>query len=206
MNKDLLIIFTRNPELGKVKTRLAATVGDASALDIYTFLLKHTVVITKELAVAKQVHYSVKIRENDLWDEAVFEKKQQHGDDLGARMLYAFQQGFKAGYQNIIIIGSDMLDLDQKDLEMAFSALKANDIVIGPAEDGGYYLLGMKQLKPEIFSNKKWGTGTVLKDTLKDLKSELVYSLPLKNDVDLYEDIKDNEAFRPFLKTKEKTA
>ncbi|MDC8002984.1 TIGR04282 family arsenosugar biosynthesis glycosyltransferase [Aureisphaera galaxeae] len=199
MTKDLLLIFTRNPELGKCKTRLAATIGDEAALDIYKFLLHHTVSITQHLKVEKQVHYSVKIRENDLWDEAVYNKKQQYGDDLGLRMMHAFEQGFAEGFERIIIIGSDLYDLSQSDLEKAFSALNDHDYVVGPAEDGGYYLLGMKRLKPELFLDKKWGTSAVLKDTLANLDHENVYLLPERNDVDYYEDIKDIEAFQPFL-------
>lgn len=198
--KDLLIIFTRNPELGKCKTRLAATVGNEAALEIYIFLLKHTISITKDLSVIKQVHYSVKVRGNDLWNEDTFIKKQQIGDDLGIRIHRAFQQGFEDGYERIIIIGSDMLDLDQQDLEEAFSALNRNDFVVGPAEDGGYYLLGMRRLKTELFQNKNWGTSSVLKDTLSNLENEMLHLLPEKNDIDYYEDIKEIEAFQQFLR------
>jgi rSAM/selenodomain-associated transferase 1 len=199
-NRNLLIIFTRNPEFGKCKTRLAATVGDEAALNIYTFLLEHTVAITKDLAVEKQVHYSVKIRENDLWDKSVYSKNKQEGPDLGMRMQYAFKQGFEQGYKNIIIIGSDMFDMNQTDLEVAFEALNRSNFVIGPATDGGYYLLGMNKLMPELFQAKTWGTSSVLEHTLLDLQDETVIELAAKNDVDYYEDIKDEAAFQPFLK------
>ncbi len=108
--KNLLLIFTRNPELGKVKTRLASTVGDQNALDIYKFLLQHTKKITKDLNVDKAVYYSVKIRENDIWNATVYQKHQQHGDDLGMRMQNAFQHAFNCGYEKVIIIGSDLYD------------------------------------------------------------------------------------------------
>jgi rSAM/selenodomain-associated transferase 1 len=200
MNDYLLIIFTRNPALGKVKTRLAKTIGDQSALEIYTFLLKHTYSITSKLLVTKQVHYSVKIRENDIWDATLYHKKQQFGDDLGLRMLHAFEQGFNEGFKKIIIIGSDMYDLSQTDIEHAFSALNTNNYVIGPAEDGGYYILGMKQLHSYIFQHKNWGTNTVLKDTLNDLKGESIKLLSIRNDVDIFDDIKDVEVFQSFIK------
>ncbi len=198
-SKNLLLIFTRNPELGKCKTRLAATVGDQTALDIYTFLLEHTVSITQNLAVDKQVHYSVKVRSNDLWSEDTYHKLRQEGDDLGIRMENAFKNGFAQGYENIIIIGSDMYDLSQKDLEQAFEALYAHDYVVGPALDGGYYLLGMKKIHTNIFKNKVWGTSTVLEDTLKDLHGFSVKKLEERNDIDFYEDLKDIPAFRQFL-------
>ena len=197
---NLLLIFTRNPELGKCKTRLAAKIGDPAALEVYQFLLNHTVKFTKSLDASKFVYYSEEIWENDIWDNNVYHKRLQIGDDLGKRMHRAFSQGFDSGFKKIIIIGSDMYDLSQSDLEQAFSRLDTHDFVIGPAEDGGYYLLGMKIENSKVFQNKVWGTESVLSDTLKDLEKEDVYLLPEKNDVDHYEDIKDIKAFHPFLK------
>ena len=199
MNKNLLIIFTRNPELGKTKTRLAATIGNIKALEIYRFLLRHTVGITKNLNTDKEVHYSVKIRENDIWDSSIFSKKQQVGRDLGDRMQYAFKNGFDLGYKNIVIIGSDMYDLSQEDLEVAFEQLEKHDFVVGPAEDGGYYLLGMKQLRPNLFINKAWGTPTVLGETLKDLEKDSVCLLPKRNDIDIEDDITGIDVFQKLL-------
>ncbi|SEK80526.1 hypothetical protein SAMN04488008_102200 [Maribacter orientalis] len=199
-SNNLLLIFTRNPELGKGKRRLADTVGDESALKIYQFLLNHTVKITCNLYAEKIVYYSEEIWENDIWDNKRFGKKLQTGINLGARMANAFQEGFQNEFQKIIIIGSDMFDLSQEDIEQAFKALESNDFVVGPAEDGGYYLLGMKNYMPELFNNKDWGTETVLKDTLAHLKDKKIALLETRNDVDYYEDIKDIEAFQPFLK------
>tara|TARA_R110002051_G_scaffold149720_1_gene222276 strand:- start:6420 stop:7031 length:612 start_codon:yes stop_codon:yes gene_type:complete len=199
-SKNLILIFTRNPELGKCKTRLAATVGNEKALDIYKFLLNHTVNITKDLKVAKQVYYSETVWENDVWNNDLYQKKIQSGSDLGFRMENAFKNGFDDGFEKIIIIGSDMYDLNKTDLENAFLQLDDADFVVGPAEDGGYYLLGMKLFEPSLFKNKKWGTATVLKDTLKDLTYKKIKILESRNDVDIYEDIKDISAFQPYLK------
>ncbi|WP_396636754.1 TIGR04282 family arsenosugar biosynthesis glycosyltransferase [Maribacter sp. R77961] len=199
-SKNLLLIFTRNPELGKCKTRLAAKVGDDAALEIYKFLLNHTAAITKNLYATKAVYYSDKIWENDIWDPTVFDKKLQEGADLGERMANAFKDGFEKGFERIIVIGSDMYDLNQQNLEEAFLALEKNDYVVGPALDGGYYLLGMKKYKEDLFKNKDWGTASVLEATLKDLKQEGLQLLTEKNDVDHFEDIKDIEAFGPYLK------
>lgn len=199
-SKNLLLIFTRNPELGKCKTRLAAKVGDEAALSIYKFLLNHTVSITAGLYAKKTVYYSEEIWMQDIWDNKIFDKKLQQGNDLGDRMANAFLDGFQQDFEKIIVIGSDMYDLSQEDLENAFKALDDNNFVIGPAIDGGYYLMGMKKFKPEVFQNKDWGTPTVLQSTLEDLKGESLALLDAKNDVDHYEDIKDNAAFEPFLK------
>ncbi|MBK5213253.1 MAG: TIGR04282 family arsenosugar biosynthesis glycosyltransferase [Flavobacteriaceae bacterium] len=198
-SKKVLIIFTRNPELGKVKTRLAKTVGDESALKIYKFLLRHTVEITEKLNVDKYIFYSENIHKDDIWNPDIFRKKLQTGNELGERMENAFSELFAMGYEKVMIVGTDIYELAQKDIEAAFDMLQTNNFVIGPATDGGYYLLGMKELKPEIFKNKNWGTSSVLDATLKDLKNERFVLLEEKNDVDYYEDIKNVDAFQQFL-------
>ncbi len=198
-SKNLLLIFTRNPELGKVKTRLAKTIGDEAALDIYKYLLNHTKQVTQNLSCDKAVYYSVKVRENDIWDAPVYQKHQQEGSDLGTRMYNAFQQAFSSGYEKIVIIGSDLPDITSKHINEAFEKLNSNDVVIGPAEDGGYYLLGMKKLHATVFQHKNWGTSTVRKDTLNDLQNETVHLLETLNDVDVFDDIKNIPIFNQFL-------
>ncbi|AGC77023.1 hypothetical protein LX97_01765 [Nonlabens dokdonensis] len=199
-NKKCLIIFTRNPELGKGKRRLAATVGDQAALDIYTFLLDHTQQITHNLEVTKQVWYSEKVHLNDSWNDTIYDKYVQEGDDLGVRMKIAFIEAF-TNHDHVLIIGSDMYDMSQQDLENAFLQLESHDAVIGPAQDGGYYLLGFtKNLVNGVFENKEWGTETVLEDTLNNFKNLNYATLETRNDVDYYEDIKDIPVFQQFLK------
>lgn len=198
--KNLLLIFTRNPELGKCKTRLAATIGKEPAFEIYKFLLSHTEQITRNVKGDKQVYYSEEIWENDQWDDKVFHKKLQKGKNLGERMQYAFEQGFKDGYEKIIVIGSDLYDITTADIENAFLSLNDTDYTIGPAEDGGYYLLGMKKLLSSLFENKDWGKSSVLKNTLENLNNKEFVILPIKNDVDTYEDIKNVAVFKPYLK------
>ena len=202
-NKNLLLIFTRNPELGKAKTRLAKTIGDETALDIYKFLLQKTRDVSLKVTSDKAVYYSVKIRNNDIWDNEIYQKHQQNGEDLGIRMKNAFNDGFNSGYQKVMIIGSDLYNLSSENIENAFKELKNNDVVIGPALDGGYYLLGMNSLQENIFENKDWGTETVRKDTLKDLKDKKVKLLEFKNDIDIYEDILDiPEIMSTFINSK----
>jgi len=199
-HKNLLLIFTRNPELGKSKTRLAKTIGDQTALEIYKFLLKRTQEIAVKVNADKAVYYSVKVRNNDIWDSSIYQKYQQFGEDLGVRMKNAFKNGFDAGYKKVIIVGSDLYDLSSKIIDSAFQKLESNDFVIGPAEDGGYYLLGMNFLQEDIFENKDWGTETVRKDTLVNLKDKKVFLLQMLNDVDVFEDIEHHPAFQHFLK------
>ena len=199
MSKNLIIIFTRNPELGEVKTRLAKTIGDKSALNIYKFLLEHTEKTIRNISSDKTVYYSVKIRDNDLWDSSIYQKHQQQGEDLGIRMDNAFKNGFNNKYEKIIIIGSDLLDLRPEHIEKAFIKLDNHDIVIGPALDGGYYLLGLKKMYPQIFQDKDWGTASVRKNTLQNLKNENVFLLEELNDIDTYDDIKNISELKKFI-------
>mgnify|MGYP000040866235 FL=1 len=150
-----LIIFTRNPEMGKVKTRLAKTIGDLAALKVYRKLLEHTLHITRPLEVDKFVFYSEQIQENDHWDAAIYFKELQNGVDLGERMHHAFELLFSRRYRQIVIVGSDIFELTTAGIREAFTHLDSTNYVVGPALDGGYYLLGMNALKEKLFENKK---------------------------------------------------
>ena len=194
-NDNLIIVFTRNPELGKVKSRLAKSIGEQNALEVYIKLLEHTEKTIQPIDADKAIYYSIKIRENDIWNSNHYSKHQQHGEDLGVRMENAFKKGFEDGYKNIIIVGSDLLDLNANTITSAFNKLQHNDAVIGPAEDGGYYLLGMKKLNKTVFRNKDWGTNTVLKNTKKDFFNDNLYVLETLNDIDYIEDLKPYPEF-----------
>ncbi len=191
MMKQALIIFTKNPEAGKVKTRLAATMGNEAALAVYHQLLLHTVSVTEDLPVDKFVFYSNYIEQEDMWDNTLYFKEMQQGFDLGERMKYAFDVTFQNGYDKIIIIGTDCPDLNAGIIMNAFAYLKSHDAVIGPAEDGGYYLLGMKQLYSELFEDINWSTNTVLNETqMKCTALQLDYCLlPVLKDIDEEKDI-----------------
>lgn len=197
-SKKALIIFTRNPELGQCKTRLAKTIGDEAALKIYTYLLQHTATVSNQVKADKYVFYTENIKKNDVWDGDVFRKKLQTGTDLGARMHNAFSELFGFGYEKVMIIGSDLLDLNQHHIETAFEKLNQHDVVIGPSKDGGYYLLGMKRIHENIFRNKTWGTETVLKDTLIDLYNIEVELMEELNDIDTFEDMKHYKQLEQF--------
>lgn len=198
MNKTQLIItFTRNPELGKVKTRLAKTIGDQLALETYIELMNHTAKTIQKLNCDKAIYYSETIIESDLWNDKNSKKYLQSGDDLGQRMCNAFDRGFKDGYQNIIIVGSDLYDLNVKHINLAFEKLQnKSDFVIGPALDGGYYLLGMNTLHKSVFLNKNWGTESVFDDTIKDLKHLNLSLIDTLNDIDTFEDLSANKKLK----------
>ena len=199
MTNNLLLIFTRNPELGKVKSRLAKGVGQENALEIYKKLLSHTKDVVATLNCTKRVGYSVQVRPDDMWDNAIFEKFQQEGEDLGVRMHNAFDQAFTDGYDNVLIVGSDLFDLRASHINEAFDALHSNDAVIGPAQDGGYYLLGMNKLVKDVFYNKEWGGDTVFASTMNDLATAKVHQLETLNDIDFAEDLKPYAEFAQYL-------
>ena len=184
--KDAVIIFVRNPELGKVKTRLAATVGDEQALDIYSFLLNHTMQEAGKVAADKFVFYHQQIKIDDIWNGNGFYKKLQTGENLGDKMKAAFDEIFKASYTKIMIIGSDCLQLNSTIINAGFGLLDEHDTVIGPATDGGYYLLGMKKNYGFLFDNKPWSTESVFDESMKDMQQHNLSTglLPVLTDVD----------------------
>ena len=190
-DKKLLLLFVRNPELGKVKTRLAAAVGPEKALDIYIRLLRHTRQITQNLPVQKRVYYADWVAENDKWPKEQYQKRLQPPGDLGEKMEAAFAAAFAEGYASVVIIGSDCLQLTPAILQQAYHELTQHDVVIGPALDGGYYLLGMNRLHRELFRNKRWSTAHVFPNTLQDIRTlQLSYALlPRLSDVDHVEDL-----------------
>lgn len=183
---SLLIIFYRNPELGKVKTRLAKTIGEEKALAIYLKLSSHTRDSTEELAVTKVIYYSEFADTEDHWPNTSYQKKVQQGNDLGDKMHDAFVNAFADGYKSVCIIGTDCLELTPSIIKNAFKQLKTHDAVIGPALDGGYYLLGMNEFHPEIFKEKSWSAASVCADTILDFKNlKLSFSkLEMLSDID----------------------
>ncbi|WPP48533.1 TIGR04282 family arsenosugar biosynthesis glycosyltransferase [Catalinimonas niigatensis] len=191
MTEASLIIFVKKPELGKVKTRLAKSIGNEKALEIYLKLLQRTYSITQALRQDKVVYYTPEIVHHDLWEDEFYLKALQAEGDLGTRMLKSFEERFEAGYQKACIIGSDCYQLSTEILEQAFAELEQNDVVIGPSADGGYYLLGMKKLYPALFQDKPWSTSRVLEQTVEDIKKERLscYLLPELTDVDEEQDL-----------------
>lgn len=189
--KKALIIFVRKPEKGKVKTRLAATVGEDAALYIYQKLLKHTAAVAKSTGIDTFVFYAGEIEEDDLWNEISSFKRKQKETDLGGRMKAAFAEVFENGYSHVVIIGSDCPHLSVQHIQEAFHALQNNDVVIGPASDGGYYLLGMKNVHASLFENIAWSTNTVYQRTIHILEGNSLsfFPLPVLTDVDEANDL-----------------
>jgi rSAM/selenodomain-associated transferase 1 len=190
MSNDTLLIFARNPVYGKVKTRLAATIGNDKALQIYRQLLEHTAAVIQPINADRVVYYSDFIADNDSWDNN-YSKAIQRGTDLGERMSNAFKDILEPGAKKAIIIGTDCYELDTEIIANAFTQLSNYDIVVGPALDGGYYLLGMNNYHPKLFNDMTWSTDTVLKETIARC-AELglrYFLLPVLSDIDDEKDL-----------------
>lgn len=188
--KEALIIFARAPQKGKVKTRLAASVGEDTAFAVYKLLLQHTKSVTENLSCDKYVFYADQIPGDDHWGND-YKKLLQLGTDLGEKMRNAFSRLFGEGYLRLVIIGSDCFELTEAILQLAFSLLDQNEMVIGPAQDGGYYLLGMKDGLKDIFNGVEWSTEKVLAQTKSQVlaKGYGHHLLPVLNDVDTIDDL-----------------
>ena len=187
--KNALIVFIKNPELGKVKTRLAKTVGVEKALAIYIALMEHTRKIAEALPVGRYLFYSQEINEKDNWSRDKFHKDLQIEGDLGDKIAMAFHTVFKEN-EKVVIIGSDCASLTPDIVQKAFDKLDDYPFVIGPAMDGGYYLLGMNQFTPEVFNNIAWSTDAVFPTTVERINdlNKTYYLLPTLSDIDYEED------------------
>ena len=188
--EDLLLVFAKNKRFGEVKTRLAATIGNESAFEVYSRLFHLTEAEAQKLNhTAVHIYYTHTVHE-DGWSFA--DKYLQVGATLGDRMRAAFENGFKLGYKRIVGIGTDLAEMNAEIIEKALAALKQNDFVIGPAEDGGYYLVGMNAEKGlYIFNDKPWSTSALMDLTERDIieNDHSLLKLPLLNDIDTVGDL-----------------
>jgi rSAM/selenodomain-associated transferase 1 len=194
LSSTALVIFVRNPILGQVKTRLAKDIGDERALAIYLQLLEHTLKITRSLSFRKFIYYADEVSDYDLWSVPGYTKRMQSGTNLGERMLNSFKELFEQGFTRIVIIGSDCLQLQTENLQEAVTLLESNTAVIGPASDGGYYLLGLTKLYPDLFVNKPWSTDQVLTKTIDDFNNQGISFALLEElcDIDDITDLEEN--------------
>lgn len=197
-NDALLLIFAKNIILGKVKTRIARTEGDNFAFSVYKRLIDITEEESLRLENADVHVYFSDVVINAKWPNQ--HKFVQQGNDLGERMMDAFQRGFDLGYKRIIGIGTDLPDLNAAVMSEGLEKLKSFDTVFGPSEDGGYYLIGMNRMIPQIFENKPWSTESLLEVTLDELDELKISSVKLGtlNDIDTIEDLQASWLGREF--------
>lgn len=193
MSKNKIIVFVKNAVPGKVKTRLAKTIGNEEALKVYLQLLQITKEEVSKLETSKEIWYAWDITDDDIWSEPVFSKKVQIEGDLGEKMKDAFRRSFESGDEKVVLIGSDCPTLNSKILNQAFFELNTNDVVFGPSEDGGYYLIGMNSYKPEVLEDIEWSTVRVMEQTERKAQENRIKLKKLEtlNDIDNEKDWKE---------------
>lgn len=193
----LLILFVKYPEPGRVKTRLAADVGDEAAARIYRMMVASIIGNLPQGTAIRIVYHRFR-SETDYreWlDDPVLAEAEyvpQCEGDLGERLTHAFAEAFQDGWEKVGVIGSDCVELTSRIYHDAWKELKKNDVVIGPTFDGGYYFLAMKNFQPALFANITWSTPIVFGQTLLAAKmAQLsVALLPKLHDIDTLEDWK----------------
>jgi rSAM/selenodomain-associated transferase 1 len=194
-----LLVFARVPERGKVKTRLAATLGDDRALDVYRAMLKDVLrsVGTPDPALEIEVMWApTEVASSQSLKDAFggFSLAMQTGETLGDRLAMAFSERFFFHRtEKIIAIGVDDPRISRELIEHAFSLLESCEWVVGPAEDGGYYLIGCRaaSYNTEAFQEIQWGTSSVLRSTLDKIHGwgNTVATLPVRSDIDVAGDL-----------------
>jgi hypothetical protein len=211
MIKKRLIIFTRYPVPGKTKTRMIPALGEQGAADLHSRMAEHTLLNLLTLCLDQSLEIGIYYSGGDRalmqnWLDPIissFCENHSHsrinpifyhaqiGEDLGKRMQGAFEDGFNHKIEKMIIIGTDCPDINQNLIEEAFWALNSQDVVLGPARDGGYYLIGLSQSFPMLFNHIDWGSDRVLAQTKKIIEQEKlsVYDLPVLTDVDRPDDL-----------------
>lgn len=191
-----IIVFVKYPEKGRVKTRLAEDIGSENAAELYKRFTEDILESLTDIKAAKLVFFCPRDRRKEfmIWLGGGYQFYPQLGNDLGERMKNAFTFGFKEGYQNMIILGSDSPDIPKAIIKEALNSLLIKDAVIGPAQDGGYYLIGFKKdsFNSSIFERIEWGANTVYGKTVDILNKKNIsfHVLPQWRDIDTYEDMK----------------
>ena len=196
MISEKLIVFTRYPEPGKAKTRLIPVLGKAGAANLHRLMAQKAIARALSLQNSRrlsvEIHYtggSQQLMQDWLGTDIIYQN--QMDGDLGAKMTAAFQQSFNSGVDKAAIIGTDCPTLKAEIMAQAFDKLSQHDLVLGPAKDGGYYLIGLCRAIPELFNGINWGTSEVFAATraiAQNLNLNIAY-LPTLADIDLPEDL-----------------
>lgn len=165
--EERLLILLKAPILGTVKTRLAADIGSDTALSIYRRLLDQVVIAMSPLS-AVELHYTPATAGELLspWLKPGWQLYPQSEGNLGDRMHHSFSQAFTTGAKRVVMIGTDCPSVELADIRRAWTVLADHDLVLGPATDGGYWLIGLNRPRPELFKDINWSTSTVLSETL----------------------------------------
>lgn len=210
MDDRCLLFFIKYPEKGRVKTRLAASIGDERALKLYKTILLNTLSLLNQGTFLSYlcVYPAEALGNFKKWLGEDYLYIPQQGEDLGERMKNGFLEAFAMNFKRVLLIGSDIPDLPLGYIEEAFVSLKEKEVVIGPSFDGGYYLIGFKDetFSLQVFKGIPWGTERVLEQTTKRLEREgrTIHFLPPLRDMDTIEDLRKlSKALQPSYRKEE---
>lgn len=191
-----LIVFVRDPEPGRVKTRLARTYGDRFAAELYGCFVDDLLESLERGSYRLEIAFTPADREPAIRQRfgGRFNYFPQQGEGLGGRMGNAFRSCFAKGFTAALLTGSDVPDLTADVIEQAFRALESShDAILGPAFDGGYYLIGFRSaaFDPAVFKEMPWGEDTVFDKTRKRLQARghRIHLAPAWHDIDTAEDL-----------------
>jgi len=167
MNEHRLIVFLKAPRPGAVKTRLAATLGAVDACAAYRHLVE-TLLGQLEALENVELCFAPDDAGAEItgWAKPAWRLTAQGSGDLGCRLDHAFRRAFDEGDRRVVIIGSDCPEVAASDIQAAWTALATRDVVLGPATDGGYWLIGLRAPQPKLFADVPWSTEAVLLVTL----------------------------------------
>ena len=191
-----VILFVRSPERGRVKSRLAAAMGEKMALELYKGFVLDIIETLRQGCYPLRIFFYPRESKDRIekWMGKDFAYVSQQGSDIGERMGNAFVQSFSEGSEQLVLIGSDIPDLTNSIINRAFSSLHKGDAVLGPASDGGYYLIGFKATSflPDVFHGIHWSTSSVYRETMEIFRHSKyrVHTLPQWNDVDTLDDLR----------------
>lgn len=193
---EQLHVYTRYPEPGKTKTRLIPALGEKGAARLSRRMTQHALATVERFAEKRTMevfvlHEGGSDEQMKRWLETRWNLRPQQGDGLGERLIHSFDQAFGEGADSVVTIGTDCPELSTGILVSAFDALVDSDLVIGPARDGGYYLIGLRRPAPKLFQGISWGTADVLGQTFNRVKKLglRMAVLPSRSDVDRVEDL-----------------
>ncbi|MFT7387448.1 MAG: rSAM/selenodomain-associated transferase 1 [Candidatus Endobugula sp.] len=200
-----LLVMSKSPELGRVKTRMQPHLTQSQSLQLHIMLAQHVLPIwsnVKSLSMELWIGGDIEsfkqkvifplsdatLLNNDFSNVAIYSQPQ---GDLGSRMAHAVRSAFSRGILGVFLVGTDCPFIDENYLLQAIQQLEKNDVVLGPANDGGYVLMGLKKYHPALFDNISWGTSTVLEDTKRAI-NEVAFSshlLSSLSDIDVPDDL-----------------
>ena len=190
-----VLLFVRAPELGKVKTRLEIEMDGPTVLRLYQCFVQDIIETLDTGVYHLTVYFTPSHREAAVrtWLGGMLPTRAQVGKTLGDRMRNAFSDAFARGVEQAVLLGSDLPDIDMRIIDTSFEFLRKTDGVVGPAEDGGYYLIGLRKdmFNGDLFSGIDWGTASVFRQTMDQFRAAGLnaYILPTRQDIDTHDDL-----------------